>query len=70
LALCRRTPTFAGKTGPARALQMNTSWLVAFVVTPIAVLFVAWVGVHLHERSIRADERAARNADQHRLGTR
>jgi|1185.fasta_scaffold806436_2 hypothetical protein len=49
---------------------MNTSWLVAFVVTPIAVLFVAWVGVHLHERSIRADERAARNADQHRLGTR
>ena len=36
---------------------MTMSWVVAFVVMPVAVLFTVGVGVALHERSIQKDEK-------------
>jgi hypothetical protein len=32
---------------------MNTSWFVAFVLTPAVVAALGWTAVLLHERSLR-----------------
>ncbi|HEX2553164.1 MAG TPA: hypothetical protein VHL98_05645 [Microvirga sp.] len=32
---------------------MNSSWLLAFVVTPAAAVALGWMAVLLHERSLK-----------------
>jgi hypothetical protein len=37
---------------------MNSSWFLAFVVTPAAAVALGWLAVLLHERSLRRSRRS------------